>query len=194
MSSVGPTLTIFDVDYTLFRTPANVLVWRSGKIKKRLSSVEWNTYQKKPNETYDFSEFRDASYFRATATPIVPVITKAKNIIAQLARNVDSRVLVMTARESFTNNTIFQEAFRDVGINTDKLQFEFAGDRNINPIHKAKAIIVREYLDSTSFYRARMFDDSTHNLDSFLELKEAYPNVHFESYLVTPQGRITSYS
>lgn len=194
MPKAGPTLTIFDVDYTLFRTPASVLVLRSGKIKKRLSSIEWNTYRKRTGEEYDFSEFRDASYFRRTAISIPSVITKAKYIIAQLPRQPNSRVLVMTARESFTDIAVFHETFRDVGIDVDKLVFEFAGDRGIDPVHKAKAIVIREHLDSTSFRRVRMFDDSSHNLDSFLELKEAYTNVHFEAHLVTPQGRITPYS
>jgi hypothetical protein len=40
---------------------------------------------------------------------------------------------------------------------------------------------------------ARMFDDAKANLDKFMELKQEFPNVHFEAFLIHEDGRITRY-
>ena len=52
-------LLIFDVDDTLINTTAAVNIVKNGKIIKSLSNGEYNTYELKPGEKFDYSEFRD---------------------------------------------------------------------------------------------------------------------------------------
>ena len=40
---------------------------------------------------------------------------------------------------------------------------------------------------------ARMFDDAKANLDKFMELKQEFPDVNFEAFLIHEDGRITRY-
>ena len=52
------TLTIFDIDDTLFRTSARVKVMHEeGEYEYRLSSIDHSTHELKKCEYYDFSEF-----------------------------------------------------------------------------------------------------------------------------------------
>ena len=54
------TLTIFDIDETLFHTKAKVAVVKDGKVVRMLDNQEFNTYKRKAGEEYDFKEFRSA--------------------------------------------------------------------------------------------------------------------------------------
>lgn len=194
MRNGGPILTFFDIDYTLFRTFAMVLVKRGKTVKKRLSSRDYNTYTLKSGESYDYTEFRSAEFFRKTSQPIESVFGKAKRILSQIHRSPGSRVVVITARSSFDDHNIFLETFRDVGFDVDNVQFEFAGDLHIQPTAKAKTIAARKHIENSPFARVRMFDDAVDNLDGFLGLKPLYPHIRFEAHHITPGGRINAYS
>jgi len=189
----GPTLTFFDVDYTLFRTFAMVLVKKGHTIVKRLSSRDYNTYVLKPGERYDYTEFRSAEFFRKTSTPIVPVLDKAKRILTQHQRHPDSRMVILTARGRFDNHELFLETFRDVGFAIDKVTIEFAGELNVQPTAKAKTLCARKYIEEKKYSRIRMFDDSTDNLDWFLELRPLFKGTKFEAHHITPGGVINAY-
>ena len=45
-------------------------------------------------------------------------------------------------------------------------------------------MIVNDYLSKGIFNRVRLYDDHKQNLVSFLKLRDDYPNVDFEAYLV----------
>ena len=47
-------LTIFDIDDTLFRTTAQIKVVKDGKFIRSLNNQEFNTYQLKTGESFDF--------------------------------------------------------------------------------------------------------------------------------------------
>ena len=79
----GKGIHFIDVDQTLFSTFAKIHVVdkETGEIKKKLSNQEFNSYQLKQGEEFDFKEFEDANLFRKTSQPIKPVIEKVKKII-----------------------------------------------------------------------------------------------------------------
>ena len=51
-SKVG--LTIFDIDETLFHTKAKVQVFKDGKVNKILDNQQFNSYQLKKGESFDY--------------------------------------------------------------------------------------------------------------------------------------------
>ena len=54
------SLTIFDIDDTLFETTALVYVVKDGVVIDKLTNQEYNVYDLKDGESFDFVEFRDA--------------------------------------------------------------------------------------------------------------------------------------
>ena len=78
-SKVG--LTIFDIDETLFHTKAKVQVFKDGKVNKILDNQQFNSYQLKKGESFDYGQFKSAKIFKETSTPIAKVIKRAKRII-----------------------------------------------------------------------------------------------------------------
>ena len=63
--------------------------------------------------------------------------------------------------------------------------------RSIDSISIKKLIIIRNYLNTKQFARARLFDDSKKNLEDFLSLKDEFHDITFEAWLVKPDGSIS---
>ena len=184
------SLTIFDIDETLFHTYAQIAVVANGKVVRKLTNSEFNTYQLKPGEKFDFSEFRSADKF-AESTPIPRMIAKAKAIANGIATKPNSRVIILTARADFDNKEKFLDVFRKQGLDMSKIRVERAG--NIESDHDVatkKYMIIHTYLNTRQFSKVRLFDDSMANLKVFLQLKRQFPTVKFEAYYAMPNGSI----
>jgi hypothetical protein len=184
------TLTIFDIDETLFHTKAKVAVVKDGKVVRMLDNQEFNTYKRKEGETYDFGEFASAEVFRKTSTPIARMVAKAKAIFANSRKNPHSRVIICTARSDFDNKDLFLQTFRDHGLPIDQIHVERAGNLKIDSSAEAKKIIFRKYINTKNYTKLRLFDDAPSNLHAFLSLAKEYPNIKFEAYFVYPDGSI----
>jgi hypothetical protein len=183
------TLTIFDIDETLFHTKAKVAVVKDGKVVRMLDNQEFNTYKRKPGEEYDFKEFESAEVFRKTSTPVVRMINKAKAIV-KAKKNPHSRAIICTARADFDDKEMFLQTFRDHGIPIDSMHVERAGNLKIDSSAEAKKVVFRKYLNTQNYTKTRLYDDAMSNLKAFLELQKEYPNVKFEAYFVKPDGSI----
>jgi FMN phosphatase YigB (HAD superfamily) len=183
------TLTIFDIDETLFHTKAKVAVVKDGKVVRMLDNQEFNTYERKPGEQYDFGEFASAKVFRSTSTPIVRMIDKAKAIV-KAKKNPHSRAIIVTARADFDDKKMFLQTFRDHGIPIDQMHVERAGNLGIDSSAEAKKIIFRKYINTKNYTKLRLYDDAMSNLKAFLDLKNEYPNLTFEAWFVKPDGSI----
>lgn len=184
------SLTIFDIDETLFHTTAQIAVMKDGKVLKRLSNSEFNTYMLKPGESFDFSEFRSSEKF-AESKPISRMINKAKAISQGIAQKPLSRIIILTARADFDNKERFLDVFRNHGLDMSKIRVERAG--NIVTDHDVatkKYIIIYNYLNTKQFSKVRLFDDSVENLKTFLKLRSRFPAVKFEAYFAKPDGSI----
>ena len=186
----GPTITFFDVDYTLFKTFANVIVVANNKTSKTLNSIEYNTYQKQPGESFDFSEFTNAHVFRHTSVPMKPIIAKANRLVGAMKRR--DAFVIMTARSTFDNLDTFFDTFRDHGVNIGKAKFTFCGDYKISPTWMAKTTGARKHLTERPYAKARLFDDSKDNLTGFLGLQAEFPKTKFEAYFVDQQTETIS--
>lgn len=183
------TLTIFDIDETLFHTKAKVKVVKQGKVVRELDNQEFNTYKRKDGEEYDFGQFKNADYFRKTSVPVVKMIEKAKAIV-KAKKNPHSRAIICTARADFDDKDVFLQTFRDHGLPIDQMHVERAGNLGIDSSAEAKKVVFRKYLNSKNYTKTRLYDDAMSNLKAFLDLKDEYPNITFEAYFVNPDGSI----
>ena len=183
------TLTIFDIDETLFHTKAKVAVVKDGKVVRMLDNQEFNTYKRKAGEEYDFKEFKSAEVFRKTSTPIVNMINKAKAIV-KAKNNAASRAIIVTARADFDDKKMFLQTFRDHGLPIDQMHVERSGNLGIDSPAEAKKVVFRKYLNTKNYTKTRLYDDAMSNIKAFLELQAEYPNIEFEAQFVKADGSI----
>jgi len=186
------SLSIMDIDDTLFRTTTRVYVIKNGKRVRKLSPAQFNFYVLKPGESYDFAEFRSSAVFAKTAKPIKNVFNLAKRLVRRYAGS-GSQVIALTARADLDDRDVFLDAFRKFGFPVNDIHIERAGNLP-HPGPQAKAIIVRQYLSSGRFTHTQMFDDSSLNLAEFLRLRAEYPKITFEAFLVSERGSISRFS
>jgi hypothetical protein len=184
-------LSVFDIDDTLFHTTAQIAVLKDGKVVKRLSNQEFNTYQLKDEESFDFGEFRNAEKFNKESKPISRMMDRARAILSHSLKNTLSRVIVVTARADFDNKEMFLNTFKKHRFDIDKVRVERAG--NINDIESTatkKYVIIHNYLKTGKFDRCSLFDDAMSNLKEFLKLRKEFPNIKFEAYFADASGGI----
>ena len=186
------SLSVFDIDDTLFHTTAKIGVLdKQGKRIKELSNSEFNTYAWKEGEKPDFSEFKDAEKFNKESVPIPSMVRKMIGMLKNVHRNPNSKVIIITARADFDDRETFLDTFRKQGININMVHVERAGNLKIPnaSIAEKKAIIVREYLDTNKFDVARLYDDAWSNIEEFKLLATEYPDVEFEGFWIDEHGK-----
>lgn len=192
-SSVSSSLTIFDIDDTLFHTDTKVIVKKDNKTVAELTPAEFNVYKLKSGEEFDFSEFRSSAIFNKTAKPIENVFKTAKKMLAKFAGFIQKKIIIITARADLDDKHLFLDTFKKYGFDVNRVHVHRAGNMDIKgPLAKAK--ITRNYLEKGKYNTVRMFDDHTSNLDEFLNLKKEFPNITFEAFLVHENGNITRYT
>ena len=188
----GAGLTIWDIDETLFNTKALIYLVKDGKVIRKLTNTEFNTYTLKDGESYDFAEFKDAKHFRDTSEPIAKAIRKLiaihKNVKAK-----GSKMIVITARSDFDDRDVFLDTFRKQGIDIDDIHVHRAGNLNAANSAEGKKIYIKQYLDTGKYARVRLFDDAVSNLEMLKGLAKEYPDVKFEPYLAHHDGTMTKY-
>jgi hypothetical protein len=190
------TLNVWDIDDTLGKTAARVIVMKDGKAVKVLDSGEFNKYQLKSGESFDFSQFRSGKIFRDTFKPISNVLDRAKEIVWNQSEN--SKSIILTARADFNDHKEFLQAFRENGFPIDHVYVERAGNiSNLRPsspasAHVSKGVILKKYLKTGNYDRVRMWDDHERNLDMLYKVAAMYPNVEAIGYLVK-DGKVTRY-
>ena len=189
-SKSGFGLTIFDIDDTLFHTTAKIAVKKDGKIVRELSNQEFNTYQLKKGEEFDYRQFRDAKKFKEESKPIHKTFQKAKSILRNVVNKPGSQMIILTARNDFDDKETFLDTFRQYGFDIDKVRVERAGKiSKLSPAH-AKYVIIYNYLKQGKFTHVRLFDDSVANLKEFLRLKNEFKDIKFEAYFAKPDGTV----
>ena len=191
-SSAGPSLFIFDIDETLFRTTAKIHVVDSeGKIVRKLSNQQFNDFNLTPGYSYDFTEFRDSAKFNAESTPMKGMILNMIRIQQKIKLNLTpgSKVIMNTAREDFDDKDTFLDTFKKQGIDTDAAHVHRSGNLpgNDAPALK-KLVVVRQYLADGKFKQVHCYDDSATNLKAFLTLRAEYPDIRFFAWQVLRTG------
>jgi major membrane immunogen (membrane-anchored lipoprotein) len=185
------TLNIFDVDETLFHTKAKILVKKGGKVVRSLDNVQFNKYKLKSGEEFDFAQFRSAELFNKTSTPVTKMVDLAKRLVRK--QSALDQSIIVTARADFDDKKLFLKTFRDHGIDIDNIYVERGGNLGGDAPHVNKQIIFNNYLKTGRFEKVNLFDDSAKNLDVLLQLKNKYPTVKMNCYLVLHDGSIRAY-
>jgi hypothetical protein len=189
-SDPGAALTIFDIDDTLFRTSANVIVNKPDGEKLPLSAAEFNDYKLKNGENFDFEQFKDAKLFNQTSVPIENVWKTTQNTLENVGKRPGSRVVIVTARSDLNNKHVFLDTFEKHGLDMNKIHVFRAGNlKNGNSAQK-KQVIIRRLLETGNFTETRLFDDHEDNLAAFLELKQEFPEITFKAFPVGKSGKI----
>ena len=183
-------LTIFDIDDTLFHTTAQIIIRKSGKAIKKLTSAEFNHYKLGPGESADFSEFSDAEKFSKESKPITKMLNKAKAILADTNKHPNNKVIIVTARPNLDDRDKFLKTFKKYGFDIDKVRVERAGKISALSAPQSKAIIINGYLQTKQFNKVRLFDDSINNLKEFLKLEKHYPGIKFTAWHAHTDGSV----
>ncbi len=187
------SLSIFDIDDTLFHTTTQVLVKKADKVVEKLTPAEFNVYKLKDGEEFDFAQFRSAKIFADTAKPIENVFKTAKKLINKFSVHPDKRIIIVTARADLDDKQLFLDTFKKYGFDTRKVHIYRAGNIKA-PGAEAKKQIIRDQMKGGNYSIVRMFDDAKANLDKFIELHTESPKVSFEAFLIHEDGRITRYN
>lgn len=177
----GKGITFVDIDETVFRTFAKIYVVdkETDEVKRKLDNQEFNSYQLKDGEEFDFSEFRDANLFRKTSEPIQPMIERLQRMISMLKKNErGSKIIFLTARSDFDTKQEFLQKFRDHGIDVDfrpTVYIERAGNLKSGTIPQRKEKIILDYLRKDTYRRVRMIDDHEGNVKQLMSIADNLP-------------------
>lgn len=192
----GGTLFVFDVDETLFRTTAKILVVKNGQVVHELDNQRFNDYELKDGESFDYSEFRDAEKFHTESKPILNMIKTLIRVNDKIKLNLTpgSKVIINTARSSFDDTDLFHDKLKQHGIDLEPSAVRTAGDINLKVPAERKQAVVRQYLNRRKYDSAYMYDDSKTNLTYFLQLKHEYPDVDFRAFLIDEDGEMHDFN
>lgn len=191
------TLHVFDIDDTLFKTSAKVVVKKDGKIVRSLSSSEYNNDKLANGEDYDFGEFKSAEKFAKESEPMQDMIDTLNRIHGKIKLNLTpgSKIIMNTARSDFDERDTFLDKFRDHGVDIDDIHVHRAGEiKGDQPTAAKKLVFIRSYLKAGDFDTIMMYDDSAKNLDQFLTLRKDFPDKKFHAYLVKHNGKLINYN
>ena len=164
--TISDKLLIFDVDDTLINTTASIWVMKDNKPIKKLSNSEYNNYQLKDGEWFDYREFDDPKILhKETFTKYWDTLkreySKGTHISILTARSIGDEI-----REFFLNNGI------DI-----KQQLVFAvGDSNMGmtgSVQDRKAKIIGE-LALLGYKTMVFFDDNEGNLNAAKALEKKF--------------------
>ena len=80
----------------------------------------------------------------------------------------------------FDDREKFLDTFRKYGFDIDRVRVERAGKiKDIRSTAISKMVIIRNYLNTKQFSRARLFDDSMENLKMFLHLQKEFEDIKY---------------
>jgi len=162
---------IFDFDDTLAQSDAKTYLYRNGKFVRSLTPAEYHRYKKRPEDTFDVSDFQNPEIILNSRTfTMWP-------LLSELDKRDDVDIYILTARHEAAREPIFQFV-RKKGIKNLPKEHIFAigdGEGNIDiPSEKRKVLetITRQY-PKNNFY-----DDN----DETIDFVEDIPNL--KAYLV----------
>jgi|TARA_R100000278_G_scaffold117738_1_gene97854 hypothetical protein len=182
------TINFFDIDETVFNTFAMIVV-RDKNTKKEITQItnkEFNDYQLKDNEEFDFSQFLSGKLFKTTSKVINSTLKQVKDEFSE-----GNMIVFLTARPKFDDNKLFKDKFREVGlkVNDKRIRFELSGNLKKGTIASRKEYIMRKYLSSFDVSVVKIWDDHVENVKIADKLANEYESVKFMKYLIV-NGRI----
>jgi len=175
-SIYGPGITFMDLDDTILYTNAKINVYKNGKITNRLGNFAFLHYDKQEGETFDFSEYGNAEYFKNTSKPVTKMINRIQRMFQNINKR-GSKIVILTGRADLDNKEVFLQAMRDFGIPIDNIYVERVGNpgKAQADLPTKKKLTILKYLSSGLYRRVRLIDDSEANCQAFLELEISIP-------------------
>lgn len=187
------TLTVFDLDDTLFTSPGKVYIRNIDDPDYRKEVTSSMTETLEPGEYFDYSDFRNAQLFFDLAKPIVKMVNKFNKIVHE--RDEGSQVCIITARADLDERDVFIAALQRYNAYHEDVYIWRAGNFEDKAPTTAlrKAWIVDSLIDKYNFEKVVMFDDAYPNLRAMLSLQEQFSNVFFEVYHVNHKAKVTRF-
>lgn len=162
---------VFDIDDTLVKSNARVLVKRNNVVIKSLNSQEFNEYKLKDGESYSFDEFRDFDIL--LKSEIKPYFYTMKR-----EYNKGVHISILTARE---NKDMIRNFFLKKGIDIHpKLIFTSGDDKSNISVSEKKAKCIKT-LYSYGYNTLVFFDD---NIDNLNDVKKMGENLNMKIHVV----------
>lgn len=213
----GKGITFVDIDETMFKTFAKVLVKKNGKVVRELDNMQYNSDTLGKGEEYDFGQFRDAEFFKKTSIPIPQTFNRIKRMISQIKlMDSGSKIVFLTARGSFGDMKTFKDTFKENGIDIDgkTVDVEMSGDewKPGKSIDDVKKKVMLRYISTGEYRRVRLIDDHKPNLKALKDIeknlpkgieqkvidkynldmtKEKIPPISFYALWISPEGNLT---
>lgn len=161
-------ILLFDVDNTLLESDVKVHVVKGGKLLRKLSSAEYNSYKLQPGEDFDYVEFEDPKILNNKS-----VFLKYWDTLQREYKN-GTHIGILTAR---SNSDMFYDFFKNNGV-TIKKELVFAiNDPKLglkgNTIEERKANAIKRLID-WGYKTIVFFDDNVNNLKSAKKLEDKY--------------------
>lgn len=189
------TLTVFDLDETLFNSPGRVYIKHkiTGEYVREANSSL--TDYLSPYEEFDYSDFRSAKLFYERAKPIERMVKKYRKIIKD--RTPNCKVCIITARADFDDRDLFLSALKLHNCYFDDVHVHRAGNLEdrapTTPLRKTA--IIGDLLANAqiTFDTVQMFDDAYKNLQAFLGMKACWKHTKFKAYHVNHKGEVSRY-
>jgi len=192
---MGIKLSFFDIDETVFHSFAHVIVrdTSTGKVIEKLPNDEFNSHVLGDGEEYDFSEFQDAKFFKASSKVIKGTLKELKKQFAA-----GDMIVFLTARSNMDDNSEFKDAFRKQGIkvNDKRVRFELAGNLKYGPIPQRKMYIIEKYIKrynkGKGIDEIRIYDDHKENVRILDQVAKKNSDIKFSKYLIK-DGKIIKF-
>jgi hypothetical protein len=161
-------ILLFDVDDTLLKSEVQVHVVKGGKLLRKLSSAEYNSYKLQPGEDFDYVEFEDPKILNNKSVFLKYWDTLQREYIG------GTHIGILTAR---SNSDMFYDFFKNHGV-TIKKELVFAiNDPKLglkgNTIEDRKANAIKRLID-WGYKTIVFFDDNVNNLKSAKKLEDKY--------------------
>ena len=192
-------IAFVDIDETIFKTFAKVHVVKEEKLVKKLTNKEFNHYELKIGERFDFCEFVDGKLFKETSIPINNVVEQLKKITKKIKKEKNgSRIIFLTARSDFLDKEEFLESFRMQGLeidNKDLMYIERAGNLEQGSIPEKKKKVIQKYLTQNKYDYCQLIDDDEKNINVLKEIAQEKNKTKkesrttFQGFLVDGEGK-----
>ncbi|HKP96078.1 MAG TPA: hypothetical protein VJ385_10005 [Fibrobacteria bacterium] len=202
MEGQRKSIHLFDLDDTLIRTEARVLVRDSqGGLLRALAPAEFTDYRPAPGEVFDFREFSDPGILsrgimvKYTKTIIDTILKYGTHsefgiLTARADKKLHAPFLIRLFRSIFgvrlSNELIFAvsdrrfSGYKDRGITAGSAPFSSLS------VSQRKAMVIAQDLVGRGFNDISFYDDSRENLDSFKVMRQAFPHVVYKPHFIDP--------
>lgn len=200
----GPrkSIHLFDLDDTLIRTDARVLVRDArGELLRALAPAEFTVYQAAPGEAFDFREFSDLGILsrgilvKYTKTIIDTILKHGTHsefgiLTARADKKLHAPFLIRLFRSIFgvrlSNEFIFAVSDRRFSGYKDRGGPAGAAPFSTLSVSQRKAMVIAQDLVGRGFNDISFYDDSRENLDSFKVMRQAFPHVAYKPHFIDP--------